>query len=153
MTRAPAADFVHLDNTHASIEFFLSIAADEAIRARYPRVKLFNLWRSVTPPPQDIPLALCDMRTLDEADGVEGRTVEPTFPDGVPYLSAVHNHTQAWNYFSDVRLDEVIVFQGYDNQPSEAMGCLHGAFRLPVDPTSAVPRASVEQRIFAFYEQ
>ncbi len=150
--RAAAAEFVHLDQTRAAIRPFVDMAADAEVQARYPHFQVFNLWRALTPPPQDVPLALCDQRTLSEADWVEGRTVEPNFPDGVPYLSSVHNAQQRWYYFSDVQRDEVIVFKGFDSDPGAPMGCLHGAFQAP-GVEASVPRASVELRIFAFFEE
>ncbi|MFV8817955.1 CmcJ/NvfI family oxidoreductase [Haliea sp. E17] len=150
--RAAAAEFVHLDQTREAIGPFVDMAAEPSVQQRYPRYQVYNLWRSITPPPQDVPLALCDQRTVSEADWVIGRTVEPNFPDGVPYLSSVHNPEQRWHYFSDVDLDEVIVFKGFDSDPSQPMGCLHGAFQAPAVAPGTRPRASVELRVFAFFE-
>jgi len=147
-----AAEFVHFDQTRQSAIPFVEAAADEAVRARYPRAKIFNIWRVLTPPPQDMPLALCDQRTVDEGDGVVGRTVEPNFPDGVPYLSSVYNPHQQWYYFPDVTPDDVIFFKNYDSDPDALLGCLHGAFRYPQVLPGAVPRASAELRLIAFFE-
>ncbi len=150
--RAAAAEFVHLDQTRDAILPFVEMAADAAILNKFPRYQVINLWRSITPPPQDVPLALCDQRSVEEADWVIGRTVEPNFPDGVPYLSSVYNQRQRWHYFADVELDEVIVFKGFDSDPGQPMGCLHGAFQAPDVAAGTLPRASVEMRIFAFFE-
>lgn len=149
---APAAEFVHLDQTRKSIRPFLEQAADAAVRERWKRVKVFNVWRPLTPPPQDVPLALCDQRTLDPGDWVVGRTVEPNFPDGVPYVSSVFNPDQRWFYLSDLTPDDVVVFKGYDSDPDAPFGCLHGAFKQPVTATGATPRASAEARVFAFFD-
>ena len=149
---APAAEFVHLDQTRESILPFLEQAADAAVRARWPRVKIFNVWRPLTPPPQDVPLALCDQRTLDPRDWVVGRTVEPNFPDGVAYVSSVFNPDQRWFYLSDLTPDDVVVFKGADSDPAAPFGCLHGAFKQPAPPVGAVPRASAEARVFAFFD-
>jgi len=154
VTRAPAAEFVHLDNSRESALPFLKMAADEAMMAKYPRIEVYNIWRVITPPPQDVPLALCDQRTLDERDWVEGRTVEPTFPDGVPYVTSVFNPAQRWFYFPDLTPDDVLIFKGFDNRPDKPFGCLHGAFRHPeVSGEGVVPRASIETRVFAFFEE
>ena len=150
--RAPAAEFVHLDNTRASALPFLERAARPEVQAQHRRVMVFNVWRPITPPPQDVPLALCDQRTASEADGVEGRTVEANFPDGVPYVTSVYNPDQQWWYFSDVTPDEAVVFKGWDSDPTVPMGCLHGAFRQPEPPPGATPRASIETRVFAFFD-
>jgi hypothetical protein len=145
---APAADFVHLDNTREAVAQFLEHAVPADIRARYRRVRVFNVWRVTTPPPQDVPLALCDQRTVDEADWVVGRTVEPMCAEGVPYIASLPNPTQRWFFFSDVTPDEVVVFKGYDSDPDQPFGCLHGAFRHPDPGAVSVPRASAEMRVF-----
>jgi hypothetical protein len=152
-SRPPAAQFVHLDQTRDSADPFVAAAADEAERRKYPRVRIFNVWRALTPPPQDVPLALCDQRTVDPNDWVVGRTIEPKFPEGVPYLTSVFNPRNQWCYVPDLELDEVIVFKGYDSDPEQPMGCLHGAFRDPDVGQGAVPRSSIELRIFAFSER
>lgn len=151
--RAPAAEFVHLDQTRESAIPFLEMAVDTETRRKYGRVKIFNVWRAITPPPQDVPLALCDQRTLDEKDWVVGRTVEPTFPDGVPYVTSVYNSTQKWHFISGLETDDAVIFKGYDNDPRAPMGCLHGAFRHPAPGEKPVPRASAETRIFALFPE
>lgn len=150
---APAAEFVHIDQTRDAIAPFIEMAADETTRRRYPRVQLFNLWRVMTPPPQDVPLALCDQRTVFEDDWVFGKTVHGGETEGVPLTTSVYNPAQKWYYFSDVTPDDVIVFKANDTQRNVPMGCLHGAFRHPGNMAGAIPRASSELRIFAFSEK
>jgi hypothetical protein len=145
---APAADFVHLDNTRDAALQFLERAVPPDVRRLFSRVQIFNVWRAITPPPQDVPLALCDQRTNDERDWVIGRTVEPNFPDGVPYVASVANPAHRWFYYSDVSADEAIVFKGYDSDRDAPFGCLHGAFRHPAPGPVTVPRASAETRVF-----
>ena len=55
--RGKAADFVHMDYTRASVMPFVQEAVDAETLARYPHVKIYNVWRSLTPPPQDVGLA------------------------------------------------------------------------------------------------
>lgn len=148
----PAADFVHFDQSRISVRQFVDMAAAEAAPKRYPRVQLFNLWRVTSPPPQDVPLALCDQRSVDEQDWVFGKTVEPGMDEGVPYTTSMFNPAQKWHYFPDLTSDDVIVFKQYDSRLDAPMGCLHGAFAWPEELPGAVPRASMELRIFAFYE-
>jgi hypothetical protein len=138
--RAPAAEFVHLDNSRDAIPTMLDrMMIDPEMRARLPRVKVFNVWRALTPAPQDVPLGLCDQRTLDPQDWVVGRTIEPAIvPEGVPYVTSTPNPGQRWWWVSDMSVDEAIVFKGYDSNPAAPFGCLHGA--------------SAETRIFAFFE-
>lgn len=149
----PAADFVHLDQSRASVQQFVDMAALDAAPRRFAHVRLFNLWRVMTPPPQDVPLALCDQRSVDEHDWVFGNTVEPGMEQGSPYTTSVFNREQKWHFFSDLTSDEVIVFKQYDSRPGAPMGCLHGAFRWPEELPTAIPRASMELRIFAFDDE
>lgn len=146
----PAADFVHFDQSRASVQQFIELAAAPR---HYRHIQLFNLWRVMTPPPQDVPLALCDQRSVDENDWVFGNTVEPGMAEGSPYTTSVFNPAQDWYYFSGLTSDDVIVFKQYDSRPDAAMGCLHGAFAWPEDLPGAVPRASMELRIFGFYQE
>jgi len=148
----PAADFVHFDQSRQSVGQFIDLAAATAPR-RYPQVQLFNLWRVMTPPPQDVPLALCDQRSVEEDDFVFGNTVEPGMEVGSPYTTSVFNPGQRWHYFSNLTSDDVIVFKQYDSRPGAPLGCLHGAFAWPEPLPGAVPRASLELRIFAFYDE
>jgi hypothetical protein len=151
---APAAQFVHIDQTRELAELFRSYLIDAQMLAQYPRVKMFNVWRPTTPPPQDVPLAICDQNTLAPSDWVIGRTVEPDIqmPEGVPYLASVYNPEQVWYYIPDLTPDDAVIFQGYDSNPEQPLGCLHGAFTHPVPPAGAVPRASIEMRLFALFE-
>jgi len=151
---APAAQFVHIDQSRELAELFLSYLVDAQTLERYSRVKMFNVWRPTTPPPQDVPLAICDMNTLLERDWVIGRTIEPDIkiPEGVPYLASVYNPEQVWYYISDLTPDDAVIFQGYDSKPDAPLGCLHGAFTHPTPAVGAVPRASIEMRLFALFE-
>lgn len=147
-----AAEFVHLDHSRTSAMPFIERCAPAEVRARYPHVRIYNVWRALTPPPHDMPLAICDQRTIDPADWVEGKTVEPMMPEGVPYVTTVFNPGQRWSWFSGLTPDDALVFKAWDSDPSVPFGCLHGAFRNPHAPANAVPRASAELRYIAFFE-
>ncbi len=150
--RAPAAQFVHIDQDRPTGARMIAAAAGAETAARYGRSIILNIWRTLTPPAQDVPLALCDQRTLDEADWVLGRTIEPYMPDPTPYLSSVFTPRQSWYYFSDMSTNEALVFKNYDSRIGMPLGSLHSAFKLPGSPANAVPRASAETRIVAFFD-
>jgi hypothetical protein len=145
---APAADFVHLDNTQEALQQYVERVVPAEVRSRYPRLRVYNVWRAITPPPQDVPLALCDQRTVDREDWVFGRTVEPGLPEGVPYIASLANAAHRWYFFSDLTPNDAIVFKGFDSDPQAPFGCLHGAFRHPDPGPVTVPRASAEMRVF-----
>lgn len=151
--RAPAAQFVHIDQDRGAAMLMLAVAAGgEATVADYSRATIFNVWRSITPPPQDVPLALCDQRTGREADWVIGKTIEPEWPYPIPYVSTVYSEELNWYYYPDMSVDEALIFKNFDNGPGQPFGCLHGAFKLQAVADDAVPRASAETRIAAFFK-
>ena len=70
LTNAKPARYPHADNTDvSSVETIEMIASfvPELAPAHFRRWAMYNLWRCVTPPPQDIPLAVCDARTVAAA--------------------------------------------------------------------------------------
>ena len=150
--RGRAADFVHMDYTRESVMPFVREAVDAETLAKYPHVKVFNIWRSMTPPPQDVGLAFCDQRYLAESDWVFGETVEINFPEGVPFLTGVWDPRQKWYYYSQMTQDEVVIFNGCDTDPTLPVGCMHGAFVHPDPGAVSLPRASVEFRVIALFE-
>lgn len=150
--RGKAADFVHMDYTRESVLPFVQQAVDAEILAQYPHVKIFNVWRSLTPPPQDVGLAFCDQRTFDESDWVFGQTVELNFPQGVPFLTAPWMPEQKWYYYSGMSQDEIVIFNGCDTDPDAPVGCIHGAFVHPDPGKVTKPRASVEFRVIALFK-
>ena len=150
--RGKAADFVHMDYTRESVMPFVREAVDAEILEKYPHVVIYNVWRSMTPPPQDVGLAFCDQRTLDPADWVFGATVELNFPQGVPFLTSVWMPERKWYYYSQMTQDEVVIFNGCDTNPDAPVGCIHGAFVHP-DPGHVLkPRSSVEFRVIALFK-
>lgn len=147
-----AAQFVHIDQTRNSADHMIDKLCAPEIRARYPRVCIYNVWRPATSPPQDVPLAICDQRSLVESDWVEGKAVEPGMEGYVPYLTSMYNSDQRWYYFSDMTPEEMIVFKAWDNNPSAPIGCAHTAFRNRDAPSGTIPRVSAELRFIAFFE-
>ncbi|MFC3172702.1 CmcJ/NvfI family oxidoreductase [Novosphingobium bradum] len=149
---APAAQFVHIDQDRGAARAMVAIAAgeDRALQGAR-RTAIYNVWRALTPPPQDVPLALCDQRSAREADWVTGQTIEDHIPAPIPYVSSVADPGQRWFHYPDMTLDEALVFKNYDSDPTRPLGCLHGAFRLEGAPATSVPRASAEARMVAFF--
>lgn len=152
-----AARFLHLDYSAASARWFFeqTVGYDEEIAKRYPKVFAVNTWRCLTPPPQDVPLAVCDMRTSSLGDLVvadarhDGGEVSFEFE-----ISLVrHNPAHAWWYFSDMQPDELLVFKGWDLSPTPTSCAFHGAFVDPSCPADAPLRTSIEARVFAVFEE
>ena len=113
-----------------------------------------NMWRSITPPPQDYPLALCDARTLADADRelvvahTETRGIGEMVFDTTGYM---YNPDHRWCYFSDMTPDEVLVFKTYDSDPSRPHQVAHTAFRDESCPPGTPTRGSVEMRALVLF--
>ena len=73
LKNAKPARYPHADNTDASAAELADLFdqfVDDVELARYPRWAMYNMWRAVTPPPQDFPLAVCDARSVAPGDEV-----------------------------------------------------------------------------------
>ena len=151
-------DFVHADFSAAAAEYMLRrnlppAEAEARLRNRYA---VFNIWRAFSGPPQDVPLALCDTRTIAPADKqycsitMRSATGELMSWENITYL---HSERHRWCYCSDMRRDEAYVFRSFDSDPARAEQVPHSAFVDAACPASAPPRASVEIRMFAFYQE
>jgi hypothetical protein len=151
LNAAPPARFVHIDQTPESAEQFVNSVAAGIDRSRFKRVVIYNVWRSISPPPQNTPLALCDKRTVKREMLMTGRTVSARFPEGVPYVSSLFSPDYRWHYFPDVEPEEVIVFKSVDVAGRAEIGCLHSAFDVPEPVPGARPRCSAEARVLAFF--
>jgi hypothetical protein len=148
----PAAQFVHLDNTHASARLWAEPLAEQAGESLDNAI-IYNVWKSTTPPPQDFPLAIADLRSIPEEDHAAGTVVEELGDRTIvsPYVGLRHSPQQTYYYFPDVTPDESLVFVGLHFDPSRKMGCAHSAFRHPAPGDASVPRRSIESRVLAFF--
>jgi hypothetical protein len=151
-------DFVHADFSAGAAEYMLRrnlppAVAKARLRNRYA---VFNIWRAFSGPPQDVPLALCDTRTVAPADKqycsitMRSGTGELMSWENITYL---YSERHRWCYCSDMRQDEAYVFRSFDSDPAHAEQVPHSAFVNEACPASAPPRASLEIRMFAFYEE
>jgi hypothetical protein len=118
----------------------------------YPRFAVLQTWRCLTPPPCDNTLALCDASTIDEDDCIvfDAALRAPYDEPGNVFESQFSrfNAGQRWFYFSDLLPDELIVFKGFDSDPSRYAQPMHNS----IDLRGTTPRASVEARFFAFFD-
>ena len=150
---APAAAFVHLDQSPSAVEGYAETAAGADFRKRFRHYRMLNLWRALSPPPHNMPLALCDQRTVDRDDLVIGHTVEPKLiSHAVEYLTSLYNPAQHWWFYPDLTSDDLLVFNGFDPDSARPIGCLHSAFVDRTVSTSGIARESIESRVFAFFK-
>lgn len=153
---ADAARFLHLDYSVNSAPRFLeqTLGYDPDVAKRYRRIFAINTWRSISPPPQDVPLAVCDQRTSSLEDLViaDARYDSPDGPVSFEISLVRHNPSHQWWYFSDMSPGELLIFKGWDLSPQPTPSVLHGAFVDPSCPPDAPLRTSIEARGFALFE-
>ncbi len=147
------ARFVHVDMARE--------AAAEARRKTAPgnreivRSAQYNVWRVLSPPPQDVPLGLCDYTSLQDGDLLDCRAIFDPL-DGSPewefpnYLLQ-HNRAHRWFYYSNMHPGEALVFKTSESDPERAQLMPHGAFDNPQAPADAAPRVSLEMRGTAYW--
>jgi hypothetical protein len=146
------ANLVHVDQTATSGVARLRVAyPDEADALLRRRVAIVNLWRPITSPVLDAPLAMCDARSVTPKDLVAS---EPVYRDrrGETY-NLTYNPTQRWFYAPEMRADEVLLLKCFDSRDDGAVSRFapHTAFTDPTAPPDAPPRESIELRTFLIF--
>lgn len=116
----------------------------------------YNVWRVVSEPPQDWPLAVCDVRTvawddLVEADGVYDIGEEPWLR-AEAYLIR-YSPAHRWLFFSNMRPDEALIFRAYESDEAGLPGVPHVAFEDLTCPPEAGGRVSVEARAYTIFDE
>jgi hypothetical protein len=152
------AGWAHLDydRDEAAVQLRDTLERGGHEVAPFSRYVLYQVWRALTDPPQDYPLAVCDWRTVAAADIVPlVYHVAAEQADGadVTYRSqgCRFSDRHEWWYFPDLTTDDLLVFVGFDSERGDRPSSLHVSFE---DPTVSrpVPRASVESRFFALFD-
>jgi hypothetical protein len=113
-----------------------------------------NIWRALTPPPQDLPLAVCAACSVTEADRVTGEArVDGVGVDEWRFGSSLFRASprHRWFYYRDMHPGEALIFKQFDTADPGIVGVPHVAFADPSAPADAVPRASAEIRAFAYW--
>lgn len=131
-----------------------ALPADEARERLGCRFAIFTVWRVLSDPPQDTPLALCDARTVRPYDQVcTDCVVDPIDGPGFTFENSVFRYDarQRWCFFSDMTRNEALVFKGFDSDTRRAAVVPHAAVDDPSCPSTAPPRESIDQRVIAFF--
>src|ERR1700753_2769778 len=135
-------DFAHADFSAAAAAAMLRrhLPPDEAeARLRGPRRGRFHVGAASSGPPQDVPLALCDARSVAPQDKqyceitMKTATGEDLTWENITYY---HNHGHRWWYCPDMTRDEAYVFRSYDSAPGHAEQVPHSAFVSESCPAS-----------------
>ena len=148
--RPSAAMRVHCDFTPASASRRLSLELGALGVDHVPRFAIINLWRSTALPVLDAPLAVCDARSVRQANLVAADIV---YPDRTGEIYQVlHHPDHRWTYFHAMEFHEVLVFKQYDSASNVARYTPHAAFAHPDTPVCTPPRESVEIRCLLIFD-
>jgi len=144
---------VHNDYTHASAIRRVQqlLGADEAKRRLERRLAIVNVWRPLFGPVQDVPLAVCDGRSIEERDLI---AINLLYRERVgENFSFAHSLRHRWYYVPEMQANEALLLKCYDT--GDDIGCrftAHSAFDHPEAPPGARPRESIEIRALVFFD-
>lgn len=162
----PAGTDVHTDYTPRR---GLHLAHSQLARVGDPdfpfrRFEAINLWRALSPGPQNMPLAVCDALSVGAEEGVANtmiRVPELPAPDEIARPLTEEQQqleaslfsfrpTHRWFYYPDMRADELLLFRLHDSREAGPWRTPHAAF-LDTSVSHPVPRVSVEARTVAYF--
>jgi hypothetical protein len=146
------ARFAHVDISDATAAAFAQRAAPD--RGKLARFVHFNVWRAISAPSQDVPLAVCDAGSITASDLIKADAVFDT--PGQPEWSfegivVAHHPAHRWHWFPDMTVGEALVFKTNDSDPARAHCVPHVAFDNPLCGPETAPRASIEMRAIALW--
>ena len=148
------ARFIHIDISDPTAKAFADRSCPRDAGRRVRRFAHYNVWRVISAPPQDVPLAVCDARSLAPEDLVEADAIfdVPGKPEwSFEGLVVRYNSRHRWSYFSNMTREEALVFKTNDSDPGQPHNVPHTAFNDPTCPTGVAPRASIEMRAIAYW--
>ncbi len=165
-TMQPPAAEAHVDFTTKTANKLAEMLYRKARPdgAGYDRFICFSLWRALSPPPQDMPLALCEGGSVRDDEGTHNTKVDvDAIPTGDALFAPIpgeedmvaatifrHSPDHRWWYFPDMTADEVIFIKFHDSDHSRAWRAPHTAFRDTSRP-DAIERRSIEFRGVAYF--
>lgn len=120
---------------------------NEAPKLMKGRVRFLNVWRPISTPVQDCPLAFCDFRTVTYDDLVAADIIFPHYCDEA--YEVRYSPAHRWVYKKGMEWDDVVLFKLGDNSETEAPLCPHSAFMDPSVPKDTPGRVSIEVRVIA----
>ncbi|THV02829.1 hypothetical protein K435DRAFT_917967 [Dendrothele bispora CBS 962.96] len=117
------------------------------------RFQIINLWRPISHPAYDWPLAFCDYRSLDVKKDLVPITL--IYPDKEgEALGVRYNPEHKWKYLKGMTPDDFVLIKCYDSKEDGSVSVLtpHTAFEDPSTPKDALPRESIELRFLILYD-
>ncbi|KAF8707039.1 hypothetical protein AX14_013727 [Amanita brunnescens Koide BX004] len=150
-----AVQRAHVDQTTAASVACVQhhFPPDETQALLQHRFQIINLWRPMSVPALEFPVALCDFRSVDPKSDVFPAAI--VFPDREHEMYFVkYNPNHKWKYVRGMTPDEFVLIKCFDStqEGSVAKFTPHTAFQDPTTPEDAPYRQSIEVRALVFYE-
>ncbi|KAK7687117.1 hypothetical protein QCA50_009620 [Cerrena zonata] len=146
---------VHVDQTPESsvARVHRHLPASDAPELVKRRFQIINLWRPISVPAYDWPLALCDFRSIDTKKDLTPVTLRYPDRDGETF-GVSYNPNHRWKYVKGMTPDEFVLIKCFDSQTDGKTALLtpHTAFADPTTPPEAPLRESIELRLLVFYD-
>ncbi len=146
------ARFAHVDISDATAQAFAQRAAPQGATLR--RFVHYNVWRAISVPPQDVPLAVCHARSITPADLIKADAVfdAPGRPEwSFEGLVVAHHPAHRWHWYPNMGREEALIFKTNDSDAERAHCVPHVAFDDPSCGAHTPPRASIEMRALALW--
>lgn len=126
----------------------LGAEATLLLRRRFMQV---NMWRPISGPLRDAPLAICDASSIAPHQLAPVDLLYPERRGEIYYLT--YGANQRWYYAPDMQPDEAWLLKNYDSATvGTARFAAHSAFDDPTPWSHVPPRESIEVRAFAIFD-
>ncbi len=148
------ARFIHIDVSNPTAAAFAERSRPRDEVRSVHRFAHYNVWRVLSLPPQDVPLAVCAARSVEPHDLVTADAVfdNPGQPEwSFEGLVVRYNPNHRWAFFSNMTREEALVFKTHDSDPRQPSQVPHTAFDDATCPPAVPPRASIEMRAIAYW--
>jgi hypothetical protein len=146
------ARFAHVDVSDVTAAVFAHRAAPAG--RELARFVHYNVWRALSAPPQDVPLALCHAGSVSAAELIAADAVFDAA--GLPEWSfeglvLAHAAAHRWYWYPDMQRAEALIFKTHDSDPGRAHCVPHVAFDNPHCARDVPARVSIEMRALALW--
>ena len=148
----PAVLLVYSDYTPSSgPKRVRDIMKDEAEELLKGRVAFFNAWKPLCEKVEELPLAMCDVRTSADADFLAMKLKYRERTGEIFVLR--HSPKHEWYYILWMESKHAILLKTYDSETDGRVRFTgHSAFEDSNSPGSPLQRESIEIRTIAFFK-
>ena len=125
------------------------VGESEAEALLQRRYAIINVWKPIRGPVKQVPLAICDARSIGPGQLLATDLVYSDRTGEVSLLS--YDSEQRWYYVPEMRAEEAMLLKCFDSEHNRARFTAHSAFDDPTSDANAPPRESIEVRTLAFF--